>query len=84
VSITITISGHTPDADTEAQVIEAAKGVCKVLRESNSEVYNASASTQHHGTVQLNIDDAEARQASGGQETDGTGHFRDVPEADRS
>jgi hypothetical protein len=93
VSITITISGHTPDKDTEAQVIEAAKAVCATLRETGSEVYNASASTQHHGTVQLNVESeaadhdwtkAAGTPASDSQEgttegtTEGTGYIKDA------
>lgn len=84
MTISISISGHVDDADTEARIVEAAKDLVSTLREAG-QVYSASAGTSHHGTVQLNTGFSDSQEAAtDGAPNDGTGHFRDVPEADRS
>lgn len=52
MTIQISISGHADNSDAEGNFLDAATEAVRKMRESG-EVYSASATTSHHGTVDL-------------------------------
>lgn len=58
MTISVSVSAHADTAEAEDQMLDKLRSAVKAMADSG-QVYSASASTSHHGTVDLNVPKAE-------------------------
>jgi hypothetical protein len=69
MTIQITLSGHADNADAEGNMLDAVVEAVNKMRESG-QVYSASASTSHHGGLDLIVCADEAKAGIGTRDHD--------------